>query len=285
MNTSTRPLGASSPELALGLLAARACEDLAANASSRSPKTRIGPSAIFGETRTEPLAFLTSTSHRACGDSWPGIAEGLCCFSQEDPAGFDAGLNFYSYVGRKPMTRRDPLGLTDEPGFAEGLIPIWGSGKQALHDFECGHYGWGIFNSALAISDVFLVKAAVTAVGKAGVSGLVKGGSHSWGATRRWLGKLGIAEKYQHVHHWLVSREWFAGTKWEALFNQRWNLLPLDPPPGWTMDRWHKAIEGKVPGLNPAERVWYGTPDWAKAAAGSAAGRGVSGMEDPCGCE
>ena len=249
------------------------------------PETRIGAFDFYVGTCTEPLWCGSADAQRACGNSWPRNAEGLCCFTQEDPAGFDAGLNFYSYVGRRPVTRRDPLGLTDEPGFAEGLIPIWGSGKQALHDFECGHYGWGIFNSALAISDVFLVKAAVTAVGKAGVSGLVKGGSHSWGATRRWLGKLGIAEKYQHVHHWLVSREWFAGTKWEALFNQRWNLLPLDPPPGWTMDRWHKAIEGKVPGLNPAERVWYGTPDWAKAAAGSAAGRGVSGMEDPCGCE
>ena len=249
------------------------------------PETRIGAFDFYVGTCTEPLWCGSADAQRACGNSWPRNAEGLCCFTQEDPAGFDAGLNFYSYVGRRPVTRRDPLGLTDEPGFAEGLIPIWGSGKQALHDFECGHYGWGIFNSALAISDVFLVKAAVTAVGKAGVSGLVKGGSHSWGATRRWLGKLGIAEKYQPVHHWLVSREWFAGTKWEALFNQRWNLLPLDPPPGWTMDRWHKAIEGKVPGLNPAERVWYGTPDWAKAAAGSAAGRGVSGMEDPCGCE
>ena len=136
MNTSTRPLGASSPELALGLLAARACEDLAANASSRSPKTRIGPSAIFGETRTEPLAFLTSTSQRACGDSWPGIAEGLCCFIQEDPIGFAPGPNSYEYANANPINSTDPSGLEPEP--VEVFTSEWVTSFKLLFDFVTG---------------------------------------------------------------------------------------------------------------------------------------------------
>lgn len=57
---------------------------------------------------------------------------------------------------------------SDEVGLGESLIPVWGSGKQAYLDFQKGHWGWGLFNSALAVSDVFLVKAAVTDVGKIG---------------------------------------------------------------------------------------------------------------------
>ena len=53
-----------------------------------------------------------------------------------------------------------------EPGFAESLIPIWGSGRAAINHFQRGEYGWGAVHSALAITDVFLVKSIVTAGGK-----------------------------------------------------------------------------------------------------------------------
>ena len=32
-------------------------------------------------------------------------------FSQEDPAGFEAGIHFYSYVRRNPISWKDPIGL------------------------------------------------------------------------------------------------------------------------------------------------------------------------------
>lgn len=52
---------------------------------------------------------------------------------------------------------------TAEPGFWEGLIPIWGSGKSAIAAFQRGQIGWGLFNTAMAVSDVFMVKALATA--------------------------------------------------------------------------------------------------------------------------
>jgi hypothetical protein len=53
-----------------------------------------------------------------------------------------------------------------EPGFWEGMIPMWGSGRAAVNDFQNGRWGWGLVNTALAVSDVFLVKSLVTAGGK-----------------------------------------------------------------------------------------------------------------------
>lgn len=43
----------------------------------------------------------------------------------------------------------------EEPGFWEGLIPIWGSGKSAYVNFKNGNYGWGIFYVVVAVSDIF----------------------------------------------------------------------------------------------------------------------------------
>lgn len=46
-------------------------------------------------------------------------------------------------------------------------VPVWGSGVDAYDAFSSGDWGWGIAHSALAISDVFLVKSLVTGAGKA----------------------------------------------------------------------------------------------------------------------
>ena len=53
-----------------------------------------------------------------------------------------------------------------QPGFGESLIPIWGSGRSAVDNFQNGNYWTGAAYTALAISDVFLVKAAATALAK-----------------------------------------------------------------------------------------------------------------------
>ncbi len=64
------------------------------------------------------------------------------------------------------------------PGFAESLIPVWGAGRQAVHDFQNGNWGWGLVNTAMAVSDVFLVKAAATATGKVDVMGITRIAGH-----------------------------------------------------------------------------------------------------------
>jgi RHS repeat-associated protein len=114
-----------------------------------------------------------------------------------DPSGLIDGTNLYAFVKGNPIISVDAAGkqagpyqgyvaarqmeqavgdLANDvgaPGFWEGMIPVWGSGREAIHDFQTGHWGWGIVNTGLAVSDVFLVKSLVTAGGKL----VVKGGA------------------------------------------------------------------------------------------------------------
>lgn len=59
-----------------------------------------------------------------------------------------------------------------EAGFGKGLIPVVGSVQNANYNFDKGHWGWGIAYTALAISDVFLVRSLVVGAGKLGARGV-----------------------------------------------------------------------------------------------------------------
>jgi hypothetical protein len=110
--------------------------------------------------------------------------------------------------------------------------------------------------------------------------GAWKVGAHSWKATRSWMGRRGYATPGQHVHHGVVPQQAFRGTAAERVFNQPWNLKPLQPPRGVSMDTWHKMVEGKVPGLNAAERWWHGTPDMIRYMEISTGGRVINEADD-----
>ena len=197
-------------------------------------------------------------------------------FLQTDPIRFDAGDgNLYRYVGNNPVNGIDPLGLWagwasgEEVSTGESFVPIWGSGRQAVNDFSEGRYVWGSVNTVMAVSDIFLIKTVATI----GAKGAWKAGSATWGATRKWFGKKGYAKAGQHVHHGVIPRGGWGKSVPDVIKNNPFNLKPLDPPSGVSMDAWHKMVEGKLPGLNPAERWWHGTPDWLRYAEISGAGR------------
>ena len=99
--------------------------------------------------------------------------------------------NTSRYVGNAPTDSADPDGadwlddytrwfkLHGRPGFWEGLIPIWGSGRTAYDDFQNGKPYWGTFWVVVAATDIFLVRSLATGA----VKGLWKFGSHTWSAT------------------------------------------------------------------------------------------------------
>ncbi len=200
-------------------------------------------------------------------------------WTTKDPIGFAGGsAELYTYVENDPINFVDPSGLeVEEPGFWEGLIPIWGSGKQAVHEFQTGHWAWGTFDALVAVSDAVPLRAVVGAGWKFGVKGVVKfGGSHTWGATKKWLIKGGWREfKGQEFHHWLIPQGGWGKHVPEWIRNQPWNLMRMPDDLG----KFHDSIHGTgefAKGL--IGRLWHGSPTWAKALLGSGAGRDIDAL-------
>jgi RHS repeat-associated protein len=89
-------------------------------------------------------------------------------FMSEDPKLFDAGdYNLFRYCHNDPLDLTDPMGL--EVGFAESLIPIWGSAHLAYDAFNEGHYGIFAFHAAMAATDATGLKAVGSALAKTGL--------------------------------------------------------------------------------------------------------------------
>jgi RHS repeat-associated protein len=194
-------------------------------------------------------------------------------FLSEDPIGLMAnrGANAYVYADNEPTDLVDPLGLdpVSAPGFLESLIPVWGSGRQAVHDFQCGNWGWGLVNTGLAITDVFLVKSLITDLGKAGVK---VGGEAA--------GKL-------EWSHWIPDRyDWVPQVIRDSDFNGRY-VTPFEHS---QMDPYRLLKGQKKWGdqlLPWPERQWNRAPDWAQDAAklGGATGAGAAANAGrSCGC-
>ena len=94
-------------------------------------------------------------------------------FMSEDPKLFDAGdYNLFRYCHNDPVDLTDPMGL--EVGFAESLIPVWGSAHLAYDAVNEGHYGMAAFHTAMAITDVSGVKALGTVAAKVALKGATK---------------------------------------------------------------------------------------------------------------
>jgi len=58
-------------------------------------------------------------------------------------------------------------GSIGDPGFAESLIPIWGSGRSWINAIQNGEWGWATFHGVMAVTDALMVKTLVTIATKA----------------------------------------------------------------------------------------------------------------------
>ena len=170
------------------------------------------------------------------------------------------------------------------PGFAESLIPVWGSAREAMADEEDGNVAGAALNTALALSDLSVAGAGANAVRKAtlktGLKGamfLLKGAAGDsakgtvWKSVRRKMGEHGLLEKYQHGHHWFIPQRWEKVP--EVIRNHPLNIKGM--PSHEIHGRVHGRYGGK-PQFGLLGQLWHGTPHWAKGAAGSAVGHPVA---------
>ena len=166
------------------------------------------------------------------------------------------------------------------PGELESLIPVWGSGREALADLHDGDWLGAAGNAALTVSDLVPAKAFGSALLKGGAKFT---GTHAWRtkpwekiqSTRQWLGEQGFLKPGEHGHHWAIPQNGWGKDVPEWFKNQPWNIKGLDAVThGRTHGRY--TVDGvKLPRFNPAQQVWYGTPAWAKATGTSVGGHAV----------
>ena len=153
------------------------------------------------------------------------------------------------------------------PSVAESFIPVVGPAWEAASDLQQGHYGAAAFNGALAALDSFLGGEIAKGVAKGGVY-TVKEGSYAWKPIRSWMEEKRFVKSGEHGHHWFIPQNgWGKGVP-EWLKNQPWNIKPLDRV---THGRVHHSWKG-LPRFNPAQRYWYGTPNWSKVGTAAAVG-------------
>ncbi|MGC4128050.1 MAG: RHS repeat-associated core domain-containing protein, partial [Bergeyella sp.] len=69
-------------------------------------------------------------------------------------------------IHRAYLRSDDSNSSVGQPGEWESLIPIWGSGRAAVDHFQNGNYWRSAAYTALAVSDVFMVKSIATGLGR-----------------------------------------------------------------------------------------------------------------------
>ena len=146
-------------------------------------------------------------------------------YTSEDPLGLSGGLNRYAYADASPNNFIDVYGLNvGEPGLVESFIPVWGSAREAVNDFQCGRYVWGTINTILAITDATGIGYGVKALGKGGLKTArnffkAYANTSNWNKMRNMLQNLGeVARNTRQVptSQWLTTDHIF--------IKQRWNL-------------------------------------------------------------
>ena len=105
-----------------------------------------------------------------------GYTNVVITWSPSVPAGGSTGgytPNNGSFHSDNPYDSTPPAqppsggGSIGQPGFLESMIPVWGSLRAGIDDFQNGRYGWAAFNMVMAAGDVVVVKAVATAAVKA----------------------------------------------------------------------------------------------------------------------
>jgi len=140
-----------------------------------------------------------------------------------------------------------------QPGALESAIPIWGSGRAAVDHFQNGNYWRGAAYTALAVSDVFAIKAIGTAVVKGGIALSAKyaakeTATHYSVAYEMKLASSSYPGVYRGAHFLEANKALNATMASDAAFAKSMTALGINIP---------KSTTGSILGKSPANWVWH----------------------------
>ena len=166
------------------------------------------------------------------------------------------------------------------PGLGESLLPVWGSGREAVADlYDHDYLGAGL-NAGLAAVDAF----GATAI----ASDLIKGAKvlkfgeqiskdpNAWRYVRKRLGNQGFMQPKQIGHHWAIPQKGWGEVVPNFLKNHPLNIKPM-PPERLASFQTHNSIHGgfTTKPYGPIEKYVRGTPAWFKAVNAAVVGHPV----------
>ena len=95
------------------------------------------------------------------------------------------------------------------------------------------------------------------------------------GPPAKWMTRQGWRDfPGQEFHHGLIPQGGWGEAIPDAIKNQLWNLMGMSQPE-------HTALHQ----ADGAERVWNGTPNWAKVGGADAVGKAANLAGRNCSCE
>jgi hypothetical protein len=136
-----------------------------------------------------------------------GLSEKLAGMVPEEARREKLNAEMTHQAPENPWPKYGP-GLVD---FATGMIPVYGSGRDAAREFSDGNWGWGAFDTAMAGLDVATLGGSAVAKGAAmkafpAIAGTFIG--------RKGAGNLGKGELMDSVEASLKSGESYPGRVW-----------------------------------------------------------------------
>jgi hypothetical protein len=258
-------------------------------AGQRPARERVGESiSEFMDRRRQEVAASNAIGRAAAHEAYGKAIRSGQDLALRHPAEVTAhGAHLSEHMAKeRPRTpghgRAFARRKVGHPGFAESLIPVWGSGREAIADYQDGDYVGAALNGALAASDLFLATAVEKAVAKGGlyaIKGAIGEGAAktNWKAVRRELGDKKLLDAYQHGHHWLIPQHWpRKAPTWvkkltvpDGIKNHPLNIKGM--PSREVHGRLHGRYKGH-PRYGLLGRYHHGAPAWSKVATGSTAG-------------
>lgn len=136
-----------------------------------------------------------------------------------------------------------------EPGLLESLVPVWGSGRSAIHHFQSGNWGRGLLYTGLAVTDVFLLKSLVVGIGKLAFRGVAEATARE--ALEHTLANTATREASGELVH-LTTPAAAEAIEQSGQLGGRWGLFALEAErvPSSSLGRMAATL---VPGTLSAE--------------------------------
>lgn len=167
------------------------------------------------------------------------------------------------------------------PSTLETFIPVWGSGREAVADFQDGDYLGAAGNAALAASDLMLAGGAVKGAYKVykhadKMADAARQASYKWDATRKRMLNNNYVKPNEPGHHAIIPQGGWGKDLGglvknpkvgDFIRNQEYNITPLT-------NAQHKKVHKKWAkgGYDPLTKTFIGSPPWARGAMAGAAG-------------